>query len=42
MGYLFSLTLGKLLDGKFDVSVQLLGEPLQLQFLGLLGGVAVG
>ena len=41
MGYLFSLTLGKLLDGKFDVSVQLLGEPLQLQFLGLLGGVAV-
>ena len=38
MGYLFSLALGKLLDGKFDVSAQLLGEPLQLQFLGLLGG----
>ena len=40
-GLLASLALGKLLDGELDVAVQLLGEPLQLQFLGLLGSVAV-
>ena len=38
---LIPLALGKLLDGEFDIAVQFLGKPLQLQLLGLLGGVAV-
>ena len=41
-GLLVSLALGKLLDGEFDVAVQLLGKPLQLQLLSFLGSVAVG
>ena len=37
-----TFTLGQLLDCQLDITVQLLGEPLQLQLLGLLGSVAVG